>query len=158
MKRRGSWGRGSCQGWSRRAQITAGLDGASADSPPALRTQGLVGVELAETVPGWQNPAGGPGEGRRARAAGASGPGAFLRIGLLAQAAAPPLLSRLRPRLEQEPPSSLVQRRCSSGLWERTQPLPSGSFQSHETILQTRKLMRRQPPSAPDGHRAEPAL
>lgn len=75
-----------------------------------------------------QDPLGRPGEGRWPRVGGASGPGAFLRIRLLAQAAAPPLTFC--------PASALAWSRNPSHLpcpvqvfvqrWEGTQPLPSG--------------------------------
>ena len=124
---------------------------------PALRTQGLVGVETAETVPRdrTRGSAGGraPGSGwgrvcpRRIpedRVTGAGG-------GPSPPAPLPPWPGA------GTAVSFLIQCRCLSGRWVRTQPQPSGSFQSHKTILQARKLMRRQTPSAPE-ERAEPAL
>lgn len=112
MKRRGPGGRGSRQGRCPGARDPVGRVGLLPTESPALRTQGPVGWSLRRSSPVTE-PRDRPGEGRRARAGGASGPGAFQRIGLLAQAPAPPLQPRFRPRLEREqqsPPS------CSAGV------------------------------------------
>ena len=125
---------------------------------PALRTKGLVGVELAETVPSdrTRGSAGGraPGSGwgrvwpRRIPEDRVTGAGA---------GPSPPAPLPPSPGAGTAV-TSLLQCRCSSGLPVRAQSQTSGSLQSHKTILQARKLMRCQPPSAPGRHRAEPAL
>lgn len=62
------------------SQDPARLSAASRGSLPEFRLQGLEIAGLAG--PKWQDPVGRPGEGRRPRVWDASGPTAFLRLGL----------------------------------------------------------------------------
>ena len=101
MKRRGP----GAEGLARALGTPRGGWGSCLQSPRRLGPKGWWGWSLRRPSP-VTGAVDRPGEGRRARAGGASGPGAFQRIGLLAQAAAPPLRPRFRPRLERERQSS----------------------------------------------------
>lgn len=108
MKRSGPGAEGLAKDGARALGTPRGGWGSCLQNPRRLGPKGWWGWSLRRPSP-VTGPADRPGEGRRARAGGASGPGAFQRIGLLAQAPAPPLLPRFRPRLEREqqsPPSS----------------------------------------------------